>query len=84
MVAKIIGKKKTNETVEEELLNSIRETNAVEELRLKIDNLTDPGESFAIINDYEEMIKPQNKKTKEYVAKQGEMLKNFRIWKILL
>lgn len=51
MVTKTIGKKKTNETVEEELLNSIRETNAVEELRLKIDNLTDPGESFAIIND---------------------------------
>ena len=33
---------------------------------------------MAIINSYEEIIKTQNKKTKENVAKHGKMLKKFR------
>ena len=45
---------------------------------LKIENVTGPRESLAIINSYEEIIKTQNKKTKENVAKHGKMLKKFR------
>lgn len=83
MVAKIIRKEKTDKTVEEELLKSFRENNRVEEPGLKIDNVNDPCESFDIINGYEEIIKTQNKKTRDYLEKQGQVLKMFRDWKIL-
>lgn len=61
MVAKTIITRKTNETVEEELLNSIRESNTVENPGLKTGNVTRPEEKFAIINGYEEITKTQNK-----------------------
>ena len=44
MVAKTIITRKTNETVEEELLNSIRESNTVENPGLKTGNVTSPEE----------------------------------------
>ena len=49
MVLKTIDKK-TNQTVKEELLNSIRKNDAVEEPRLNIDNVTDMGEANIVVN----------------------------------
>ena len=49
MVLKTIDKK-TNQTVKEELLNSIRKNDAVEEPRLNIDNVTDMGKANIVIN----------------------------------
>ena len=62
MAAKSIRKKKTNETVKEGLLNSVRENNAVEKLRLNIDKVTDQVEAITIINSYDEIIKTQSNK----------------------
>lgn len=50
----------------------------MEEPGFIIDNVTDPGEAIAIINDYEEVIKTRTKRMIGYVAKQGQMLKKFR------
>ena len=61
MAAKSIRKKKTNETVKEGLLNSVRENNAVEKLRLNIDKVIDQVEA-TIINSYDEIIKTQSNK----------------------
>ena len=65
---KNIRKKKTNEAEKEELLNSIRENDAMEEPGLNIDNVTDPGERI-IIYSYEEIIKTQNKKNEKICCK---------------
>ena len=59
MVVKTITRKETHGTVKEELLNSIRESDAVEEPGLNIEKATDPGGAIAIINYYEEVIKTQ-------------------------
>ena len=52
-----IAGKKTHKTAKEELLNTLKENNLVEEAGLKIENVTDPGEVIAIINGCEEIIK---------------------------
>ena len=78
MVVKTVTRKKTNKTMKEELLNSPRENDAVEGPGFNIDNLIDSGEAIAIINDYEEIIKTQNKKTDKTCCKTGHMLKKFR------
>ena len=78
MVVKTITRKKTHETTIEELLNSFRENDAVDELELNIANVINPGEFITIIHRYEEIINTQNKKTIGYVPKQRPMLKNFR------
>ena len=49
MVVKTIRKRGTIEMVKEELLNSLRENDAVEEPGLNIDNVTDPGESILLL-----------------------------------
>ena len=49
MVVKTIDKK-TNQKMKEELWNSIRKNDAVEEPRLNIDNVTDIGEVNIVIN----------------------------------
>ena len=53
-------KKKTNETVKEELLNLIRENEEVEEPGSNIHSVTNPGEviiTIIIINRYEKIAK---------------------------
>ena len=65
MVAKTIRKNTTNETVKEQLLNSLREYDALEKPGLNIDNVTDPGEASTIINSYDEIIKTQNEKNRD-------------------
>ena len=57
MAVETIASKKTHKTVKEELLNTLKENNLVEEASLKIENVTDPGEAIAIINGCEEIIK---------------------------
>ena len=54
-------KKKTTETKKEELLNSIRENDAMKEPGLNIDNVIDLRDVI-IIKIYEKIIKTQNKK----------------------
>ena len=53
-------------------------TSYLDTFHIVIDNVPDPREAVTIINGYEEIVKTQNKKTIEYVAKQRQMLKNFR------
>ena len=53
MVTKTTWKKKTNETVKKELLNSLRENHIVEQPGLNIDNVIDHREAISIINSYE-------------------------------
>ena len=79
MVAKIIIRKKNpNKTLKEELLNSLKENDTVEELEFNTTSIIDPREAITIINHYEEIIKTQKKKTISYVAIQGLMLKKFK------
>ena len=49
----------------------------MEEPGLNITKVIVPREATAINNHYEEIIKMQNKKTIEYVAIHGQMLKKF-------
>ena len=61
MVAKNTRKKKSNETIKKELLDSLKENDDLEELDLDatIDAITDPIDSVRIIKLYEEIIKIQ-------------------------
>ena len=63
MVTKTITRKKTSKTVEQELLSSLMENNAVEEPGLDINNVTDPREAINIVNQYGQIMRTQNKKT---------------------
>ena len=78
MAVKTITRKKTHETVREELLNSLKKNDAVEEPWLNIANLIDTGGAITIIHRYEETIKTRNKKTIGFVAKQTQILKKFK------
>lgn len=51
---------------------------AVEEPGLDINNQIDPGAPTDIINQYEKIMKSENKKTVVYVAKQRHLLKKFK------
>ena len=65
MVAKTITRKRNTETVKEELLNSLRESDTVEEKDFNIRKITDQREAIAIeiIKYFEEIIKTGNKKS---------------------
>ena len=65
MVAKTITRKRNTETVKEELLNSLRESDTVEEKDFNIRKITDQREAIAIeiIKYFEEIIKTRNKKS---------------------
>ena len=73
-------KKKTHETVKQELLISLKENNEVEESGLdETANATkDPTEAVVIIQRCEEIIKMQNKRAIVYIGKQGQLLKKFK------
>ena len=73
IVLKNLLRKKTKETVKQELLNSVMENNEMEEPGLgKTANATkDTAEAIKIIQRYEEIIKIQNKKFINFAGKQG-------------
>ena len=73
-------KKKTHETVKQELLISLKENDEVEESGLdETANATkDPTEAVVIIQRCEEIIKMQNKRAIVYIGKQGQLLKKFK------
>ena len=63
MIAKTITRKKNPEIVKEELLNSLRESDIVEEQEFSLKNVDDKREAVDIIKHYEEIIKAGNKQT---------------------
>lgn len=63
-VAKNVRKKKTNETLKEKLLNSIRQNDVVEKQMLNIGHVTDSRVAITT-NNYEDIIKTQKKKNNE-------------------
>ena len=64
MVAKIITRKKNPEIVKEELLNSLEQSDTVEEREFNMQNLINQGEAIDIIKRYEEIRKAQMLKYK--------------------
>ena len=80
MVSKSKTKKKSNETIKRELLNSLKENDDVEEQGLNetANNVNNSQEAIAIIRRYMEIIKKKNKKAIGYTGKQGELLKKFK------
>ena len=62
MVAKTIKRKKNIETVKEELLNSLRESDTVGQSYFDIQNTIDQQETIERIKHYQEIIKTGNKK----------------------
>ena len=62
MVAKTIARKKNIETVKEKILNSLRESDTVEERYFNIQNMIDQREVIEAIKHYEDIIKIGNKK----------------------
>ena len=46
--------------------------------------MIDPGEAIRLIHSYEEIIKTQQKRAIAYIAKQGEVLKKFKMRKTFL
>ena len=62
MMAKTITRKKNAEIVKEELLNSLRERDTVEERKFNILNIIDQVEALDITNHYEDIIHMGNKK----------------------
>ena len=63
MVSKRIAKKKTNESIKIELLNSFPENNDVEEqgFTAKANNVNNSQEAIQVINRYKDIIKTQIK-----------------------
>lgn len=80
MVAKTTRKKKTSDTVKQELLNSIKKDDSLEEpdINATADTIKDPLEAIRLIQSYEEIMKTQNKRTIEYLGKQRQLLKKLR------
>ena len=68
MVSKSITKKKTNEIIKRELLNSLQDNDDIEEQGLS--ETANLQEAVRIINRYDVIIKTQNKKAIGYVGKQ--------------
>ena len=75
MTAKAFAKKTTREKVKEELLNSLKDNDKVEEPEINIVNVSDPGEAITIINCYDKTIKTLYKRVIGCVAKQRQILK---------
>ena len=81
MVSKSKTKKKTNESIKQELLNSLKENDDVEEQGLNetVNNVSNSQDAIFIVRSYVEIIKTQNKKAIGlYIGKQGELLKKFK------
>ena len=77
MVSKWITKKKKNESIKIELLNSLPENDDVEEqgFNAKANNVNNSQEAIQVINRYKDIIKAQiKKKTIGYIDKQRELL----------
>ena len=66
MVAETIKRKKNTDTVKEELLNSLRESDTVEESDFDIKNIVDQRELIGKIKHYDEIIKTGNKNNIRY------------------
>ena len=62
MVEKTITRKKNTETVKEKILNSLRESDTVEERYFNIQNMINQREVIEAIKHYEDIIKIGNKK----------------------
>ena len=62
VVAKTIARKKNIETVKEKILNSLRESDTVEERYFNIQNMINQREVIEAIKHYEDIIKIGNKK----------------------
>ena len=77
MVSKPITKKKTHKTVSQELLDSLKENDGVEEpgLNERAKETNDPQEIILLIRRHEDIIRIQNEKAIGYIGKQGQLLK---------
>ena len=64
--------------MKEELLNSLRESEAVEESDFDIKNITDQRETIEKIKRYDKIIKSGSKNTIRYELIQRQMLKTFK------
>ena len=71
MVPKSIIKKKFLESIKQELLNSLKENDNVEEPRVNetANETSNPQKALIIIHCYEDIIKTQNKKAIGYIGK---------------
>ena len=76
MVSKTVKNKKDTETVKEELLNLLRESDAVEESDFNIQNITDQREAIEKMKHYDEIIKTGNKSTITILVDQQFILKS--------
>ena len=80
MVLKRIVKKKTNESIKRELLNSLQENDNVKEqgLNERANNVNNSQEAILVIHRYEDIIKTQNEKRMSYIGKQGQLLQKIK------
>ena len=71
MMSKRMAKKKTDEIIKGELLNSLQENNDVEEQELNkaANNVNNSQEVIVIIHCYKDIIKTQIKKAIVYIGK---------------
>ena len=72
------NEKKPNEKIKNELLKSLIVNDKIEETEINIANVIDPGEAIGLINNYEEMIKTHHEKVIAFIAKQREILGQFK------
>lgn len=75
MVPKTIRKKKTNETVKQELLNSLKENDNLEEHQVL---MKQQMRQQTPVKRYKKIIKTQNKRVKGYAGKLDQLLKKFK------
>ena len=71
MVSKRTAKKKINENIKQELLNSLQENDGVDEVGLNetANNVNNSQEAIIIIHLYDDIVKTQNKKAIGYIGK---------------
>ena len=62
----------------EELLNSLRESDTVQESDFNIKNIIDQQEAIKRTKHYDVTIKTENKNNIRYESTQGQVLKNFK------
>ena len=65
MAAKTIVRKKANENRKEELLNSLGKN--VEDEETEMETANNPTEAIELISHYEEIIRTQHKRVKQYI-----------------
>ena len=80
MVVKTARQKKTSEAVKQELLNSIKVDDDLEDpdIDATADTIANPLEAIRVIQHYEKIMELQNKRAIGYVGKQGQLLEKFR------